>query len=204
MKKVVLILSVLALALAAGVVDAQAAPVLTFTAQTTSGNGTVTPVLTWSTTPAAASCTASGDPAWTGTKAAAGTQTLAAVTSSRTYNMTCTWPAANSVTVTWALPLLNTDGSTLTDLKGVRVYANTTNPPTTMVKDTQSAQTTSATVSPLTAGTWFFAATAYNLNGVESALSNVASKVLSASTDTRSVGITVNPVPMPPTNFTVQ
>jgi hypothetical protein len=85
--------------------NAQAAsPTLTFTAQTTTGNGSVVPALTWATSPAAQSCTASGDPAWTGTKAAAGTQTLAAITSSKTYQLVCTWPGDTTATISWTDP----------------------------------------------------------------------------------------------------
>src|SRR5678815_2204382 len=67
---------------------AQTAGTITFTANKTSATGSLTPVLTWSTTPVASSCTASG--AWSGTKFASGSQTLATITTSKSYTVSYT------------------------------------------------------------------------------------------------------------------
>lgn len=175
--------------------EAQTAPSLTFTAQTTTGNGTVVPILTWSTTPAATSCIASGDPAWTGTKAASGTVTLATINQSKTYNLTCTWPADTSAILTWTAPTLNTDGSNFTDPNGYNIHYGTSSSSLTQSLRIPSPGTLTTTINSLTVGTWFFCIGTVNLNNIEGPCSNIASKTLSTGSVSRSVGITVNPVP---------
>ena len=198
------ILAGLLLALVSSAAIAQTTPSITFTANVTTGNGSVTPVLTWSTTPAAQSCTASGD--WTGTKAASGTQTLAAITKSATYNLSCSWPGQSSITVKWTPPTTNTDGSALTDLAGYKVYYGTSSTMSNnQVKDVTGGTTTQTVLSPLVAGTWYIVASAYNAAGVESDKTAIISKTLSASASTsKTVGIVVNPVPSAPTNLTAE
>lgn len=186
--------------LLAGPSLAQTAGTITFTAQTTTGDGSVVPVLTWSTSPAATSCTASGD--WSGTKAAAGTETLAAITVSRTYNLSCTWPGDTSATLRWTAPTTNVDGSALTDLAGFRIYYGTSASNLNQQITVANATATQRIVSALTPATWFFAMTAYNARDVESARTGTVSKVISTATASRSVGITVNPRPGPPTGLT--
>lgn len=208
MKKIVLALAVLMFAPL--IAYAQTTPTLTFTAQTTSGNGSVVPVLTWSTSPAATSCTASGDSAWTGTKAASGTQTLAAITSNKTYNMQCSWAGDDRATIRWTAPTQNTDGTALTDLAGFKIYFSTNQATLDMATANSpfvvnSPTTTSTVIGPLTAGTWYFGAKAVNAAGADSTMSNVASKTITAASNTtRTVGITVNPVPRNPTNLTAE
>jgi hypothetical protein len=179
---------------------------ITFTAQTTTGDGSVVPVLTWSTAPAATSCNATGDAAWSGSKAASGTQTLAAITSSATYNLTCTWPADNKATLSWTPPTKNTDGSNLTDLAGFRAYWGTAAgvwPNQANVPGGASA--TTFVVTPLAPATWNFTVTALNAAGKESSMAVAVSKVISATAPSQSktVGIVVNPVPLPVTGLSV-
>lgn len=181
---------------------AQTAGTITFTAATTTGDGKVTPVLTWSTTPAATSCAASGD--WTGTKAASGTQTLPDITKSATYNLTCTWGAKNSAVLTWTAPTQNTDGTTLTDLAGFHVYYGDTAVNLNQTATVTGATVKTTTIQPLAAGTWFFAISAFNARNIDSERSAPVSITLAAASGNKSVGITVNPVPNPPTNLTVQ
>lgn len=185
---------------------AQNEPTLTFTAQTTTGAGSVVPVLTWSTTPAATSCTASGDATWTGTKAASGTQTLASISASKTYQLSCTWPGDTSATLTWTPPTQNTDGTALTNLAGYKVYrAATSAGVASATPTTVAGNVTTHRFSSLAAGANFFGVTAYNSAGAESGMSNIASKTVSATeTQNRSVAITVNPKPNAPTGLTVE
>ena len=208
------IIAALALVAAAVILPAHA-QTLTFTAQTTTGAGSVIPVLTWSTTPAAASCTASGDAAWTGTKAASGTATLAAITSSKTYQLACTWPGDTQARLTWVAPTTNTDGSALakctsqTDtgpcLRSFIVNKGTSATELVSPIAVNDRNATSYTWTGLTAGTHFFGVEAVTGQGVESALSNVVSKVITSTTSVnRNVAITVNPQPNPPTNLTVE
>jgi hypothetical protein len=189
-----------AMLMAWGVVDAQTAGVLSFTAATTTGNGSVTPVLTWSTTPAANSCVASGDAAWLGSKVVSGSATLPATTKSVTYNLQCSWGKA-TVTVNWVAPTLNTDNTPLTDLNGFKVYWSGTGGD--FSQSVPGAGVTSLTVTPVPAGTFDFTVAAVNKNSVESAKSAPATATTTTAVVTKSVGITVNPVPMAPTNVTV-
>jgi hypothetical protein len=83
---------------------------------------------------------------------------------------------SGTATLTWTAPRQNTDGSSLTDLAGFRVYSGT-DPgalaPRQLVADPLATQ---VQVTGLPSGTWYFAVSAYNIGGVESALSNVGSK----------------------------
>lgn len=188
----------LSLFLLASPVSAQT---VTFTADVTSGVEQVVPVLTWDTAPPADDCVASGD--WTGSKGPSGTETLPPITSSATYNITCEWLDVTA-TVTWTPPTQNTDGTAYTDPKGFKVYYGMSQGgPYDNVDDIPDPNATTHVISPLASGAWFFVATAYNQNDVESDVSNEASKILGLTTAEESVGITVNPKPAPPDSVTV-
>jgi hypothetical protein len=192
---------------------------LTFSASTTTGDGSVVPALTWSTSPAAASCTASGAPNWTGTKAASGTQTLPAITSSATYNLDCTWPGDSIVTFSWTNPTTNTDGSAYTDAKSVRIQYTFGATAPAAISGTAPCTATSTpacaevsmpasmrTVTGISqTGTLRGVAQACNQRDQCSVVSNAATKTFTGNvTVNRSVGITVNPVPGPVTAFGAQ
>ena len=175
---------------------------VSFTAEVTSGVETVVPVLTWDTTPLADDCVASGD--WSGSKGPAGTETLPAITSSATYNITCEWLDVTA-TLTWTAPTENTDGTPLTDLAGFKIkYGMSQGGPYDEEVDIPDPAATTHVVTPLAAGSWFFVSTAYNAIGTESDFSNEVMKILGLSTEVESVGITVNPKPSPPTLIGVQ
>ncbi len=146
--------------------------ILTFTAETETGTETVTPVLSWDTQPAADTCTASGD--WTGNKGAFGIETLAPISTSATYNITCEWLDVTA-TLTWTAPTQNTDGTPLTDLAGFKVHYGATSGSYSVTNDYPDPNQTTAVIAPLTPGMWFFVATAYNAIDVESDFSNEAS-----------------------------
>lgn len=176
--------------------------VITFTAEVTSGVETVIPVLTWDTTPLADACVASGD--WSGSKGPSGTETLPSVTSSATYNITCSWLDVKA-TLTWTAPTQNTDGTVLTDLAGFKLkYGMTQSGPYDHEVDILDPNETSHVISPLASGNWFFVSTAYNAIGTESDVSNEVMKNLGLLSGQESVGITVNPKPSPPTSLGIQ
>ncbi len=77
--------------------------------------------------------------------------------------------------LTWNQPTTNTDGSTLADLAGYKIYQGTAANNLRQVA-TVSFNQMNYKVSDLSQGTYYFAVSAYNRNGVESNLSNVASK----------------------------
>ncbi len=175
---------------------------IVFTAEATSGVETVTPVLTWNTIPLADDCIASGD--WSGSKGPTGTETLPAITSGATYNLTCSW-LDDAATLSWTAPTQNTDGTPLTDLDGFKIkWGQTQGGPYTSEVDIADETATSAVVQPLASGNWFFVATAYNAIGVESDVSNEAMKVLGLVTIIDSIGITVNPKPNAPSGLGVE
>lgn len=187
--------------LAPQVVSAQTAGTITFNSTSNTGVGSVTTTLTWSTTPVAASCVATGDPAWAGAKAASGTQTLTGITKSATLNLQCSWGKAD-LTVRWEAPTKNTDGTSLTDLAGFKVYWTGTGG--SFSSYLPGASLTSALITPTTAGTYSFSVTAANANGIESDKSNSVSGTNTAATATKAIGIVVNAQPNAPTGVTAQ
>ncbi len=171
-------LLIAALLLGASIANGQA---LTFTLETSTTDGrTVIPKLTWSTTPAAASCSASGASDWTGSKAASGTATLAATNATRTYTLACQWPGVSLVALAWSAPSTNTDGTPVTNLAGFRIqYGSSASAldQSVYLQDPAARTWTSPALAP---GNWYFGVRAVNALGLESALSNVASKTLTA------------------------
>ena len=191
----------LAILLVMGAVCAQA-QVIVFTAETTTGVEEVTPVLTWATIPASDSCQASGD--WSGAKGPAGTETLVPIIVGATYNLSCSW-LDDTATLSWIAPTENTDGTPLTDLDGFKVqWGQAQGGPYPSEVDIADETATTADIRPLAAGTWFFVTKAYNAIGIESDLSNEASKSVGLTLETMSVGITVNPKPNAPSSLTIQ
>ncbi len=181
LKKILIAASLLAIAsLAQG-------QTLDFTLSASSSDGrTVVPRLTWSTTPAATTCTASGS--WSGSKAASGTQTLSGVTASQSYVLQCNWPGATIAVVNWTKPTTNTDGTAYTNPNGYRIqYGNTGATEAQLTQSVYLSEAQSVTptwTSPtLAPGTWYFGVKAVNTLGLESALSNVASKAMTAGTN---------------------
>jgi hypothetical protein len=148
----------------------------------------MTPVLTWSTSPVATSCTASGG--WSGTKAASGTQTLQNINASTNFTLTCSW-SSGSANVSWTPPTANTDGTPLTNLAAFRVYYGTSSTSLTRVSEVNDISSTSTTINALTPATWYFKVRAVNASQVESADSNISSKVVSGSSAARTVSITI-------------
>lgn len=89
-----------------------------------------------------------------------------------------------TATLSWTPPTQNTDGTALTNLAGYRIVYSTSasalgDPMDALTKQLQVVGNVSSyVIEGLTAGTWYFAVKAFNSAGVESVLSNVASKRL--------------------------
>ena len=99
------------------------------------------------------------------------------------FSITVTPPpppvTTGSALLTLVPPTQNTNGTTLTDLAGMRIYYGTSSSSLTQLIPLPGATApTSYTVSNLPSGTWYFGATAYDVAGVESSLSAVASKTI--------------------------
>jgi hypothetical protein len=165
-------------------VTVTAAPSVTLTASPSAValNGTST--LTWSST-GVTSCTASGG--WSGTKSTSGTASVGPLSQDTTYNLSCTGPNGNAVAMTavtvrtarlsWTAPTQNTDGTSLTNLAGYKVhYGNASRSYTQTV--TISDPATKTWVLSLGPGTWYFAVTAVNSAGEQSAYSGEVSKIV--------------------------
>jgi hypothetical protein len=73
-------------------------------------------------------------------------------------------------------PVTRTDGTALQNLAGYRIYYGKTATRLDQFVDVKDRAATSAVVSQLTPGTWFFAATAYDANGFESEPTDLAQK----------------------------
>jgi len=83
-----------------------------------------------------------------------------------------------TATVNWTPPIANTDGSVLSDLAGYNIHYGTSSGALTQTVHVAQAGLTSYTLSNLTTGTWYFGVSAYSSAGIESAISNVASKTV--------------------------
>ena len=95
------------------------------------------------------------------------------------FSIEVTQAALGSVTLSWTPPTQNTDGTTLMDLAGYRIYYGTAqgNYPNSIVLDNQPGISTYV-VENLTPGTYYFVSTAVNDQGMESNYSNVAQKMV--------------------------
>lgn len=123
-----------------------------------------------------------------GTPAAGNIGTLAAITISVSDGVAVTSLApfvlvvisagTGTATVNWTPPTANTDGTTLTDLAGFKVVYGRSSTTLNQSATVSNAGLTSYTVNALTSGQWFFAVRAVNAAGVESDISNVASKTI--------------------------
>jgi len=81
-----------------------------------------------------------------------------------------------AVTLSWDAPTTNDDNTQLTDLNGYRVYYGTSSGHYT--RSANIGNFTTATVSNLPSGVWYFTVTAINSSGIESIHSNEVSIAL--------------------------
>jgi hypothetical protein len=86
--------------------------------------------------------------------------------------------SSGTATLSWQPPTARTDGTALTNLAGYRIhYGNSPSSFTQRITITNPG-ITSYVVENLPAGTWYFAATAYDTAGMESDYSNAGSKTI--------------------------
>jgi len=84
-------------------------------------------------------------------------------------------PQRDSVTLNWTPPLENSDGSTLQDLAGYKIYSGRTREDLTLRVTLKNPGLMRYVVEPLAPGELHFAIAAFNSKGAESTLSAVAS-----------------------------
>lgn len=101
-------------------------------------------------------------------------------TSLSAFNVAVDGPgtSSGSATLSWTPPTHNTNGSTLSNLAGYRIYYGTS--PSNLSRTVQLSNSglTRYVISDLSAATWYFAIRAYNATGAESDSSNTISKVI--------------------------
>ncbi|HMN46601.1 MAG TPA: putative Ig domain-containing protein [Povalibacter sp.] len=81
-----------------------------------------------------------------------------------------------SATLSWTPPTRNTDGSSLTNLSGYRIYYGTSSSAMNQTVQVNNPSLSSYVVENLSPATYYFAVKALTSGGAESALSNTASK----------------------------
>jgi Putative Ig domain len=86
--------------------------------------------------------------------------------------------STGAATLSWTPPTRNTDGSSLTNLTGYRIYYGTSANTLTRTIAVNSAGLSRYVVTDLSPATYYFAITAVNSRGAESSRSVVASKVV--------------------------
>lgn len=94
------------------------------------------------------------------------------------FSIAVTQIATGSATLNWTPPTENTDGTPLTNLTGYRVYYGTNANALTQTVDISNASVSTYLLDNLSPATWHFAVKAI-AGGVESSLSNVATKTIS-------------------------
>lgn len=83
-----------------------------------------------------------------------------------------------SATLSWTPPTTNSNGTTLTNLAGYRIYYGTSPSSLTRTVTLSNAGLTRYVISDLSAATWYFSIRAYTSTGVESTNSNTVTKVV--------------------------
>jgi hypothetical protein len=94
------------------------------------------------------------------------------------FTLTVLQTATGSALVSWTAPTTNTDGSALTDLASYKVKYGRAADTLNQESAVSNPGVTSATVDNLASGTWYFGVVAVNAAGLESDLSNVATKTI--------------------------
>lgn len=94
------------------------------------------------------------------------------------FSITVSHVALGSVTLSWAAPSENADGSPLTDLAGYKIYYGKSSGNYDHEIRIDDPGTTTYTVENLVPGTYYFAATSFNSSGVESSYSGEAVRTI--------------------------
>ncbi|HBI23069.1 MAG TPA: hypothetical protein DDX84_02410 [Nitrospiraceae bacterium] len=83
-----------------------------------------------------------------------------------------------SLTLHWEPPTTNVDGTELNDLAGFKIYYGIISGEYTEVTDIKNPNAIEYMIENLPPGTYYFAATAYDIYGNESSYSNEVSKIV--------------------------
>ncbi|HET6629125.1 MAG TPA: putative Ig domain-containing protein [Woeseiaceae bacterium] len=91
------------------------------------------------------------------------------------FSINVTQMGEGSVSLSWQAPTQNTDGTALTDLAGYKIYYGTEQGNYTEEVRLDNPSLTTYLVENLSPNTWYFVATSFNDDGIESNFSGVAS-----------------------------
>jgi hypothetical protein len=94
------------------------------------------------------------------------------------FTITVLQAATGTAAVSWVAPTQNTDDTALTDLASFRVVYGRADNALDQVSVVNNPGATAHTVTNLASGQWFFAVQAVNAQGIESVVSNVATKTI--------------------------
>jgi hypothetical protein len=94
------------------------------------------------------------------------------------FAITVSQSSSGTVSLSWTPPTRNTNGTSLTNLAGYRIYYGTSSSALTNQIQIANASTSRYVIQNLSKGTYYFGVRAYNTAGTESALSNIASKTI--------------------------
>jgi hypothetical protein len=97
---------------------------------------------------------------------------------STTAPPTSTPDASSAVTLGWVAPTENSNGTPITALAGYKIHYGTTSQDYTQVVSIANPSLSRYVLDSLPSGTYYFAITAYNSQGMESALSGEISATL--------------------------
>lgn len=86
--------------------------------------------------------------------------------------------STNSAALSWQAPTTNVDGTELTDLAGFKIYYGKASGTYSEIIELDNPITNEHTIEGLAEGTYYFAATAYDIMGNESDYSNEVSKTI--------------------------
>lgn len=94
------------------------------------------------------------------------------------FSITVQEPQIGAVTLSWTPPTRNEDGTPLRNLAGYRIYYGRYSEDLSLVQELPNPGITRSVVESLAPGTWQFAVTAYNTDGIESDRSARVSKTI--------------------------
>ena len=106
------------------------------------------------------------------------TVTDGALQTSVQFDVTVGAVSVGRATLSWTAPSERTDGSQLTNLAGFRIYYGTSRFDLRYSVEIRDPGANSWVIEDLTQGTWYFAATAFDSAGIESARTNAVSKTI--------------------------
>lgn len=99
-------------------------------------------------------------------------------TSLTPFAITVAQSSSGTATLSWTPPTQNSNGTSLTNLAGYRIYYGTSSSSLNSQIQIANASTSTYVVQSLSNGTYYFGVRAYNSSGTESSLSNIASKAI--------------------------